>query len=114
MDGLKSLPPQVSILPGFMLKSFGAIDTHAAEPAPILKDKRWPIVIFSHGYGATRSSYSSLAAGLASRGYVVVTLDHPYESAVTELADGSIVADANDFPASGTQAERDAYMAARL
>jgi len=113
MDGLKSLPPQVSILPGFMLKSFGAIDTHA-DLAPILKDKRWPIVIFSHGYGATRSSYSSLAAGLASRGYVVVTLDHPYESAITELADGSIVADANDFPYSGTQAERDAYMAARL
>lgn len=114
MDGLKSLPPQVSILPGFMLKSFGAIDTHAAELAPILKDKRWPIVILSHGYGATRSSYSGLAAGLASRGYVVVTLDHPYESAVTELADGSIVADSNDFPYSGTQAERDAYMAARL
>jgi predicted dienelactone hydrolase len=114
MDGLKALPAQVSLFPGFMLKSFGAVDTHAAEDAAILKDKPWPVVIFSPGYGAVRAVYSGLAAGLASRGYFVVTLDHPYESAVTELADGSIVADANTFPAGGTQAERDDFMASQL
>ncbi len=58
----------------------------------------WPVVIFSHGYGATRAVYTGLAAGLASRGYIVITLDHPTRSAVTELADGAIVAEAKTFP----------------
>ena len=120
IDGLRDLPDQISLFPGFMLKTFGRIDTHAELDAPVLKstgskDKPvWPVVIFSHGYGATRAVYTSLAADLASRGYIVITLDHPYESAVAELADGSIVSEAKTFPYSGTQAERDAYMVSRL
>jgi predicted dienelactone hydrolase len=115
IDGLKALPEQVSLFPGFMLKSFGRIETHADLDAPVAADKPvWPVVIFSPGYGGMRAVYTGLATDLASRGYVVIALDHPYESAVTELADGAIAAGIDNFPASGSQAERDAYMAARL
>lgn len=91
MDGLDRLPPKVGLLPGFVLNSFGGIDTHAADDAPVSNAKqRWPVVIFSHGYGAARAFYSGLAADLASRGYIVLALDHPYESAIVELADGRL------------------------
>ncbi len=48
-------------------------------------------MIFSPGYGAPRAVYTGLATRLASRGFVVFALDHPYESAVTQLPDGRVV-----------------------
>ena len=41
--------------------------------------------------GLAAQDYSGLCADLASRGYVVVALSHPYESAVSVLADGRVV-----------------------
>jgi predicted dienelactone hydrolase len=98
MDGLEALPPKVSLFPGFILRSYGRIDTHGILNAPISPARpQWPVVLFSPGYGAIRAAYTSLALDLASRGYVVIALDHPYEAAVTQLADGRIVYDANLF-----------------
>jgi len=38
----------------------------------------YPILIFSHGYGYSAESYSALSAELASRGFVVVSINHTY------------------------------------
>jgi len=92
MDGLGRLPPTISELPRFMMRRYGHIDTHAIEGAPVSPQKSWPVVLFSPGYGAPRFGYTGLLTELASRGFVVVALDHPYESAVTQLADGRIAA----------------------
>src|SRR5439155_13246403 len=51
----------------------------------------WPVLLFLPGWGSPRESYSALCADLASRGYVVMALSHPYESAVSVLADGRVV-----------------------
>jgi len=92
IDGLGDLPPRVSLLPRFLLRRYGEVDTHAVARAPLAAgSRRWPVVIFSPGYGAPRAFYAGLLADLASRGYVVLALDHPYESAVTQLADGRVV-----------------------
>jgi hypothetical protein len=92
MDGLHNLPPYVSILPRFLLKNFGKVDTHSIADAPIATDReRWPLVVFSPGYGAPRSFYTSLITQLVSTGLVVLAIDHPYEAGVAELADGRIV-----------------------
>ena len=45
----------------------------------------------------TRAVYTSLAAGLASHGYVVLTLDHPYEAALTTLSTGEVVTTIEKF-----------------
>jgi dienelactone hydrolase len=50
-----------------------------------------PVVLFSPGLQELRSDDTALAEELASRGFVVVTIDHPYESAVVELPDGRII-----------------------
>jgi platelet-activating factor acetylhydrolase len=43
---------------------------------PPTKSKRWPVVMFSHGLGGTRNSYSHICGSLASHGIVVVAPDH--------------------------------------
>jgi predicted dienelactone hydrolase len=92
IDGLDRMPSQVSVMPGFLLHRYGQIDTHAEAMAPLAPSGRpWPVVILSPGYGAPRAVYTGLATRLASRGFVVVALDHPYESAVTQLPDGRVV-----------------------
>ncbi|TAL29244.1 MAG: hypothetical protein EPN98_20510 [Phenylobacterium sp.] len=92
MDGLGRLPGSVYGLPRFIFRRFGETDTHAALDAPVSTGQaRWPVVIFSPGYGAPRAVYAGLLADLASQGYVVVALDHPYESAIVQLADGRVV-----------------------
>ena len=92
IDGLGRLPPTVSGIPSFLLHRYGQIETHAETFAPLAAgDRAWPVVIFSPGYGAPRAVYTGLVTQLASRGFVVLVLDHPYESAVTELPDGRVV-----------------------
>jgi predicted dienelactone hydrolase len=108
IDGLGRLPPRVSAFPRFVFRRFGEADTHAVQGAPVAPGPAWPVILFSPGYGASRAFYSGLAADLASRGYVVLAVDHPYEVAVTQLADGRVVGPAHD--AGRTDAERVAYM----
>lgn len=56
---------------------------------------RLPLAIFSPGYGESRLMYGVLARSLASHGYVVITVDHPYDPNVVEFPDGSIIRSAN-------------------
>lgn len=93
LDGLERLPESVAGIPGFILNRYGQINTHARAAAPLASRERpWPVVIVSPGYGAPRAAYTGLALRLASRGFCVVVLDHPYEAAVTELPNGEVVA----------------------
>ncbi|WNF27644.1 alpha/beta hydrolase [Streptomyces sp. C11-1] len=67
-----------------------ATRTHArtaARPAP----GRFPLVLLSPGFGTPRATLTGLAEDLASRGYVVATADHPYESTGTRLPDGRVL-----------------------
>lgn len=92
IDGLRNLPTQVTAFPRFVLSTYGAVDTHGVLDAPISDERPlWPVVVFLTGNGAPRAFYTGLVSGLASKGYVVLAIDHPYESAATELADGRIV-----------------------
>nr|SBO99638.1 lipase (secreted protein) [Nonomuraea gerenzanensis] len=49
-----------------------------------------PLVVLSPGFTKPVSTLTSLAEDLASRGYVVAGVDHPYESYATTLADGTV------------------------
>jgi dienelactone hydrolase len=92
LDGLGNLPARVLGLPRAILQHYERIDTHANRDAAVNADvARWPVVIFSPGYGASRSFYTTLLGDLASRGVIVLAVDHPYEAAITQLADGRIV-----------------------
>ncbi|KAA6224498.1 alpha/beta hydrolase [Streptomyces albofaciens JCM 4342] len=49
---------------------------------------KYPLLVLSPGFGASRYSLTSLAEDLASRGYVVATVDHAYESIGTTFPGG--------------------------
>lgn len=50
----------------------------------------YPMVVFSHGAFGIRESNNSTFTELASHGYVVVSIDHPYHSFYTQSVDGKI------------------------
>ncbi|MEU3249785.1 dienelactone hydrolase family protein [Streptomyces sp. NPDC006997] len=76
-------------IPGFLLDGLPRARTHAAADAPAADgDERFPVVLFSPGLGGVRTQNSAWAQELASHGYVVAALDHPYDSAAVVLADG--------------------------
>ncbi|KAM4067077.1 platelet-activating factor acetylhydrolase, isoform II domain-containing protein [Hirsutella rhossiliensis] len=52
---------------------------------------RYPVVLFSPGLEGSRLGYSAGARALASQGYVVITVDHPYDASIVEFPDGSVV-----------------------
>ena len=52
--------------------------------------QKYPVVILSPGLGNSRLVYSVRAQSLASHGYIVVSIDHPYD-ALTEFPDGTII-----------------------
>ncbi|MGW3514189.1 alpha/beta hydrolase family protein [Streptomyces hydrogenans] len=63
------------------------IPAHSAvdvRPAP----GRHPLVVLSPGFGMPRFTLTALAVDLASRGYVVASLDHAYESSGTSVPGG--------------------------
>ncbi|MFD5040005.1 alpha/beta hydrolase family protein [Streptomyces sp. NPDC058378] len=67
-----------------------SLGTHARTGARPARG-RFPLVLLSPGFGNPRATMTSLAEELASRGYVVASVDHAYESAGTELPDGRVL-----------------------
>ncbi|MFF0338687.1 alpha/beta hydrolase family protein [Kribbella sp. NPDC004875] len=63
--------------------------SHAGLLAPVLPGRR-PVVLFSPGFGVPRGLASITVSELASRGYVVVTVDHTYEVAGVDFPGGRL------------------------
>jgi len=59
------------------------------DAAPVMNDGPFPLVILSHGYPGNRYLMSHLADNLASKGYVVVSIDHTDSTYRTQAAFGS-------------------------
>ena len=52
--------------------------THAHLDEKSLSGRRFSVVLFSHGWQGTRTEYTSIAEDLASHGFAVFGIDHPY------------------------------------
>jgi Ca2+/Na+ antiporter len=52
---------------------------------------KYPLVVFSHGSGGMKTSNTSTFMELASNGYVVCSIDHPYHSLFTIGSDGRFI-----------------------
>ncbi|UGY93280.1 alpha/beta hydrolase family protein [Streptomyces gobiensis] len=78
-------------VPGFVLDGVPRARTHSVSDAAVADGGRFPVVLFSPGLGGVRTQNTAWAEELASRGYVVAALDHPYDSAAVVLADGRTI-----------------------
>ena len=55
------------------------------------KEVKYPVIVFSHGFGGPRYLSTNLFEELASHGYIVVAFNHTYTSEPTEFPDGRII-----------------------
>ena len=64
---------------------------------PKKADGTYPLLVFSHGAYGIKESNASTYTELASHGYVVVSIDHPYHSFFTRSEDGIVTMINKDY-----------------
>ncbi|GMA98927.1 hypothetical protein [Pelosinus sp. IPA-1] len=67
----------------FQIKTYGVIGAQAAAG-----NERFPVLIFSPGWGMNYSVYQSILEDLASHGYIVVGVNSPNSAGITVFPDG--------------------------
>ncbi|KAF5027410.1 hypothetical protein F66182_487 [Fusarium sp. NRRL 66182] len=75
----------LSFLPRHLHYTTIPVHKNATLLEPSTENKRWPTMIFSHGLGGCRNSYSYIAGSLASHGIVVICPEHRDGSAVASF-----------------------------
>ena len=88
--------------PPFQFSHLSLVKTHAYQDAPVSNAQSiYPVLIFSHGHVGFMEQNLTLMEELASLGYIVCSIAHPYQTIAAVFPDGRVVpADstlANDF-----------------
>ncbi|EAQ86150.1 hypothetical protein CHGG_07403 [Chaetomium globosum CBS 148.51] len=65
-----------------------AVRTKPNPPKPL---PQFPTILYGTGRNTSRLLYSAAAQHLASAGYEVVVMDHPYETDAVQFPDGSVI-----------------------
>lgn len=82
---------------GDAFNDLATVKTHAVLDAPPASSPpRFPVILFQHGYTGLPSSHTALIEDLASHGWVVLNLIHPYEATGAMLADDTVVTFTDD------------------
>jgi predicted dienelactone hydrolase len=75
----------------FMLHHLQRIRSHSYHDVPLAEGQApFPVLIFSHGNSLYASQNSVLMEHLASHGYVVFGIDHPYQASAVRFPDGRV------------------------
>jgi dienelactone hydrolase len=88
--------------PPVQFSHLSLVKTHGFQDAPVSDaQSAFPVLIFSHGHVGFMEQNLTLLEELASHGYIVCSMAHPYQTIVTVFPDGRAVpadaALANDF-----------------
>lgn len=87
-EGIAELPPRLRT----PLGSLAGVRTHALLDAPPVEGpEKLPVLVFSHGLGGSPSAHTASLEDLASHGYAVLSIVHPYEATAATLADGQVI-----------------------
>jgi dienelactone hydrolase len=69
------------------------VEVPTQDDAPLAEtDGEFPVLIFSHGSGSLLAVYTAMLSEIASQGYVVVGIQHPYNAMMTVFSDGRTIA----------------------
>ena len=80
-------------LPTFLFDHFHLIKTYSKVGLAVSDAQpSYPVILFSNGAGTTMEVETSQSEDLASHGYIVVDIDHPYVSAATVFPDRIVTA----------------------
>jgi predicted dienelactone hydrolase len=79
-------------LPAFLFSHLNLGLSHSYTDAPALAgQERFPVLVFSHGWMGLRVQNLHQMEYLASRGYVVFSVDHAYGGAGVAFSDGMVI-----------------------
>ncbi len=68
---------------------YNSVQTSWIKDVPVNPDGPFPVFVFSHGWSARSSSHGTFLSNVASHGYIVVGINHPYLGKVA-LSNGEI------------------------
>ncbi|WP_116810179.1 alpha/beta hydrolase family protein [Steroidobacter cummioxidans] len=75
----------------YMLGHLQRVRSHSYLDAPLADaQQRFPVLIFSHGNSLYAGQNGLLMEHLASHGYVVFAIDHPYQASAVRFPDGRV------------------------
>lgn len=74
-------------VPPAALNYLDRVKTYAFPDIGIAKGS-FPVLIFSHGYGSKATGYYALLTEIASQGYLIINMNHTYESLGVSFPDG--------------------------
>ena len=89
----EELAPRLSAvmsLPSFIFDQLNMVKSHSYPAAAVSNSEAvYPVILFSHGYSAGSVCQNTVQMEqLASHGYIVVSISHPYESLIVTYPDG--------------------------
>ena len=94
LDNMDVMGPALAVklgLPNYFLSHVKYAHGNAYADAPVASgSERFPVLLFSHGWGGFRAQNTSQAEQLASYGYVVAAPDHTYGAIATVFPDGRV------------------------
>ena len=71
---------------------FRTLKSNSSRDVPVSsQDSKYPVLIFSHGWGENYSQNTILMEELASHGYIVFSISHHYECKFTSFPDGRFI-----------------------
>ncbi len=83
-DGYAEAFLESKSMPSLIASHFDITKTHTQKLLPITKDQLLPVIILSHGLLWNSKMYTVIVEEIVSNGYLVVGIDHIYESFLTE------------------------------
>lgn len=84
---LKSVPDMKST----SIDQLSQLKSHTIKNAPPVKNKKFPVVLFSPGFGVQTQLYENIITELASHGFIVIGINSVFIDGDIELPDGHIV-----------------------
>ncbi|MEL7003374.1 MAG: hypothetical protein AAFN93_11650 [Bacteroidota bacterium] len=75
-------------LPSFSMDYLNYIKTYVYKDVPVA-NAQFPVLVFSHGFYSKASGYYALLSEITSHGFVIININHTYESVGSTFPDGS-------------------------
>ena len=82
--------PDPALAPRFPYQRIGSARSRARSGVAV-SNGPWPLLLYEHSWTGHRAENVAQVENLASRGFVVVAVDHPGQAALVRYADGHVV-----------------------
>lgn len=83
--------PDPALAPEFPFHRIGKTTARARIGAPLWEEPKLPVVFYEHSWTGHRAENIAQIESLASKGFVVLAIDHPGQAARVRYADGTVV-----------------------